>query len=288
MKEIVVISGKGGTGKTSIAASLFTRLPKPVLADCDVDAPDLHILFSPQDERHEEFIGTQKARPQSHSCSGCGACVEACRFGALVPGEPPTVLDSRCEGCGVCSHLCPSGAIELVDVAVGTISRGQTDWGPMVRAKLVPGEETSGKLVYAVREKARAQAEALGAQTLLIDGSPGIGCNVISSLTGANQVVLVTEPTRSAFHDLQRVHELVNRFGIPCVLVVNKWNLHPPIAEEMEEYAQRNSLPLLMRLPYDLGMVDAITHREVPSKALPDLFQQSGFESLVEALIEAN
>ena len=308
MKEIVVVSGKGGTGKTSLVASIVPHVPNVVIADCDVDAPDLDILLSPEIEFTQPFVGLRKAELDPARCNGCGRCVESCRFGAIAPAVPalsedrsastthrlvrssappaphPTIRRDRCEGCGVCAFVCPTGAITMEDAVVGEIHTSHTVYGPMVHARMDPGEEASGKLVCAVRERARKRAEAVDAAYLLVDGSPGVGCNVISSVTNADHVVIVTEPTVSGYHDVVRVHELVRRFGIPRSVVINKFDLSSSMSATIELFCAEEHTPVVLKLPFDTRMVEAITARRIPSLALPSLFADAGFADFIAGL----
>lgn len=293
MKEIVVLSGKGGTGKTTLATSLFASLPKSVLADCDVDAPDTAILLNPREVARQDFIGARKVRINNgicrsgSACAGVRGCISSCRFDALDgrdAGSAPVVREARCEGCGVCAHLCPVQAMTMQDGVAGSMAEGQTAFGPLVHARLKPGEETSGKLVAEVRRRAKDLAVETGADYLLIDGSPGIGCPVISSLTGADRAVLVTEPSLSALRDLERLVELLARFRIPPVAVINKWDLSPELSGRVEDFCSDAGIPVLMKIPFDTAMVQAVVNREIPALVLPDLFEASGFADLMESL----
>lgn len=297
MKQIVVISGKGGTGKTTITTSLFAKLPNAVLADCDVDAPDTHILLDPKETHGEDFIGTQKARiseagcADGHACQQSRPCINLCRFKALslgnvAGGGVPLVNDSRCEGCGVCAYVCPSKAITLEDTVVGRLAEAETQYGPMVHARLKPGEETSGKLVSEVRRRGREMAEQKGADYLLADGSPGIGCPVISSLTGADLAVIVTEPSLSALRDMERLTVLLKQFRIPSIVVINKWDISPEMSDRIESFCSGNDIDVVMKLPYEPKLVQAITRKEIPSVVLPEFFEKNGFGKLLQAISE--
>ena len=265
MRQIVVLSGKGGTGKTSVTAALAAvaaahahpapagqdcAAPPPalVLADCDVDASDLHLLLSPVVRERHDFHSGVVARIDPARCTRCGVCTTACRYGALH--APPCVAREMCEGCGACAHVCPEGAVALDERHCGEWYVSDTRLGPMVHAALGIGEENSGKLVSMVRTRAREIAEARGADTVLIDGSPGVGCPVIASLAGADTALLVTEPTVSALHDLERVHALTRHFGVRAAVLLNKADIHPGMARHIEAFCHDHALPLLGSLPH--------------------------------------
>ena len=312
MKEIVVLSGKGGTGKTTVTSSLVPYLSGAVLADCDVDAPDLDVLFSSRKVSTEEFVGGKKAfsvcsfesggtgtgigdsleSPKLSDsaetvCDGCGLCVRHCKFNALhLTSDGIAVNEDRCEGCGVCVHLCPESALRLRNSAAGHLHVSDHVYGAMVHARLYPGEENSGRLVHAVRQKARSIANEKSAPFILSDGSPGIGCSVMSSLTGNNLAILVTEPSRSAFHDLKRIHELVRNFSIPAVAVINKFTLNDVLTREIEDYCRKESLEVGFRLPFSLEIPRALTQGLVPSLVLPELFEEHGFSQFVSGIAD--
>jgi MinD superfamily P-loop ATPase len=293
MKEIVFISGKGGTGKTSLMASVIPRLPKSIIADCDVDAPDLHILLEPTNLSREDYFGMKKARIDPEVCIDCGHCRAYCNFEAIVEGTDsdgvptgaPSVRNCLCEGCGVCAQVCPVGAITMEDTVAGTLSYSATSYGPLVHARLNPGEETSGKLVFAVREKSRELAKKFSAGYILVDGSPGIGCSVISSLTNADQAVVVTEPSLAAYHDLLRILELTGQLSIPVTVVINKYDISAEITGRIENHCRENHLSIGMKIPFNEDMIGAITDRKIPSEALPEFFRENGFPQLIETLI---
>lgn len=286
MKEIVFISGKGGTGKTSLLASLIPRIPKTIIADCDVDAPDLHILLDPNEISKDDFVGMKKARIDSTQCIDCGHCLAYCRFDAITDSpDGPSVRDYLCEGCAVCNQVCPVGAITMVDTVVGSLSHSVTAWGPLVHARLDPGEETSGKLVYAVRDKSRNLASELNADYILIDGSPGIGCSVISSLTNAHKAVIVTEPSLSAFHDLLRVSELSEQLDIPITVVINKCDISDELTGKIESFCHQNHYEVGLKVPFNENMIGAITEKRIPSEVLPEFFEEHGFSNFIRRLI---
>jgi len=269
MKELVVISGKGGTGKTSIVASFAALAKNAVLADCDVDAADLHLVLEPTVVRREAFSGGKRARVEAARCSGCGKCRELCRFGAISPDGPGNsrlkqtfrVDPIACEGCGVCAWFCPEEAIAFRPAVNGECFVSETRHGPMVHAKLGIAEENSGKLVSTVRQEAGKLAERRGSDLIVIDGSPGIGCPVIASITGADLVLVVTEPTVSGLHDLDRVVDLAGHFGLPALLCVNKWDLNPDMTARIEGHARQRGLVLAGRVRYDRAVTEAQVQR---------------------------
>ncbi|MFW5837799.1 MAG: 4Fe-4S binding protein, partial [Desulfovibrionaceae bacterium] len=210
MKQLVIVSGKGGTGKTSVTAALASIGPRKVLADCDVDAADLHIVLSPDVLETTDFVSGETPVLDPEACVQCGACLEHCRFGAIT--DDFQISKEHCEGCGVCEFVCEAGAIRMVPRTCGVQYLSRTRFGTMAHADLGIGEENSGKLVTNVRNAAAAAAEAEGAQLVLVDGSPGVGCPVIASLTGADACLVVTEPTKSALSDLKRIIQLTRHF----------------------------------------------------------------------------
>lgn len=266
MKEIIVISGKGGTGKTSVAASFATLAGKAVLADCDVDAANLHCIARPQVRRQEPFSGGSRARIRSGHCIACGKCEELCRFDAVFfngPGNgkyPKTfrIDPIACEGCGVCAWFCAENAIEFKPTVNGRLFVSDTRFGPMVHAKLGTAEENSGKLVTRVRTTAKETAEKESLDLIIVDGSPGIGCPVIASLTGADYIVAVAEPTLSGKHDLERVIELSRHFSIPVGVIVNKWDINPDMSGQIEAVCTSGSCELLGRIRYDQSAKKAV------------------------------
>jgi MinD superfamily P-loop ATPase len=269
--EIVVISGKGGTGKTCLTGALAHLAGNAVICDLDVDAPDLHLLLTPVHERVEEFYSGHEARIDPDRCTDCGQCAERCRFKAVVRTEAGPAIDPlRCEGCGVCVHFCPAEAIDFPEKHCGQWYLSQTRFGPLVHAQLFPGEENSGRLVTLLRQQARELAEAGGRDLILCDGAPGIGCPVISSLSGTDLAVVVTEPTPSGRHDLERVTELCDHFRIPVGVVVNKHDLNPDGTRDIEGFCAKRGYGLLAELPFDRVVIEAMLRRQVLTEYRPD------------------
>ncbi|HIC96488.1 TPA: (4Fe-4S)-binding protein, partial [Candidatus Bipolaricaulota bacterium] len=259
MKQLVVISGKGGTGKTTIVAALATLVREKVLADCDVDAADLHLVMDPKVGKTEGFEGSKEAILDQGKCTGCGVCREGCRFGAIVEsGSSFSVDPFRCEGCGVCAYLCPVGAIALRPRLSGYIHTSSTRFGTLVYGQLEPGEGTSGKLVMQVKQRAAELVQLEGKELLIVDGSPGIGCPVIASLSGATAALIVTEPTLSGLHDLERVLGVARHFRIKALICINKWDLNPAMAQRIEEFSQRQGLEMVGQIPYDDTVIKAM------------------------------
>ena len=256
MKQIAVVSGKGGTGKTSLVASLAALASgRAVFADCDVDAPDLHLILSPKVMERREFFGIKRASIDSSKCTQCGSCRDACRFGAIAEFQ---VNPALCEGCGVCKLVCPAGAVEMSESLAGYTYISETRFGPLVHAELFPGEEASGKLVAMVREMARDLAASSKMDLILIDGSPGIGCPVIASLTGVDLALVVTEPTITGEHDLERILDVADHFGIITAVCINKFDLNPEAASRIENLCQERAVMVAGRLPFHPSVVEAM------------------------------
>jgi MinD superfamily P-loop ATPase len=253
MKQLVVISGKGGTGKTVIAAAFASLSINKVIADCDVDAANLYLLLHPDVQEVHTFSGGKKAFLLYDQCSLCGECVEPCRFEAISQAEDGRVFIDpvSCEGCGVCSFVCPSKAIEMRDSTSGEWYVSRTKYGPFVHAKLGIGEENSGKLVSEVRRKAAEIGTQNKVDYVIIDGPPGIGCPVIASLSGTNLALVVTEPTLSGIHDMERIVAVARHFQIPTACCINKYDINLENSSRIEAWCQDHSVPLLGKIPYD-------------------------------------
>ena len=255
MKEIVVLSGKGGTGKTSIVGSFAALTKSKVLADCDVDAADLHLLLSPSAKEENEFWSGQVAIIDDKECTQCGLCQDLCRFGAI---KDCVVDPISCEGCGFCFHICPANAIFMKENLAGRWFISNTKYGPLVHARLGIAQENSGKLVATVRQQARKMAEKLGVDYIISDGPPGIGCPVISSLSGANLALLVTEPTLSGIHDLERVLGVCHHFGVQAMVCINKYDINENNTRRIEGYCLSQEVEVAARISFDNVVTEAI------------------------------
>lgn len=271
MREIVVISGKGGTGKTSLSAAFAHLMRDGIICDLDVDAPDLHILLDPRVRREHAFVSGVEARIDPERCAHCGTCAEACRFEAVRRDDAGFCVDPlRCEGCGVCAVLCPAKAVTLSDKHCGQWYESQSRFGPMIHAQLFPGEENSGRLVSLLKQKAREEAGKHGLRTILCDGSPGIGCPVISSLSGAHLAVLVVEPTPSGRHDFLRVAALCDHFRIPASVIINKADLNRDACAGIERLCGERGYAVAGRLPFSRDVTDAmLVKRAITETASP-------------------
>ncbi len=259
MKELVVISGKGGTGKTTFAASFAALAEQKVLADCDVDAADLHLLLHPNVLREEPFPGRAVARIVPEKCTQCGLCVKACRFEAIVETQDGIRVDTvACEGCGLCKFVCPEGAVEMEEATAGKWFLSDTSYGPMVHAKLGVAQENSGKLVTMVRQQARLLAEERELELVLVDGPPGIGCPMISAITGADMALVVTEPTLSGAYDMGRALDVAKHFGVKAVVAVNKADINPENTESIRRDCSERGVEVVGEVPFDRKVVEAL------------------------------
>lgn len=249
IREIVIVSGKGGTGKTSLAAAFAALAKNGILCDADVDAADLHLLMQPEVKERTDFMGGSKAVINPDLCTGCGTCLTLCRFDAI--SDRYEVDPIRCEGCGVCVDFCPEQAIDFPVQRCGEWYISATRFGPMVHARLGIAEENSGRLVSLVRKETRQLAEERGLELILTDGPPGIGCPVIAAIGGATALVIVVEPTVSGIHDMERVVDLAAHFRVPGMVIVNKYDLNVEMTETIEQLAVQRNLVVLGRVPFD-------------------------------------
>jgi MinD superfamily P-loop ATPase len=291
MREIVVISGKGGTGKTSITAAFAHLAENKVICDLDVDAPDLHLLLDPHVVRREDFHSGHEAVIDPERCTGCGTCQDMCRFGAVLEDDGRFRIDPlRCEGCKVCVAFCPEGAIDFPPRHCGTRYVSDTRFGPMVHAQLFPGQENSGRLVSELKKEARKLAGEMGRDLILCDGSPGIGCPVISSLSQANLAVVVTEPTPSGLHDLERVASLCEHFRIRVAVIVNKHDLNPGHTAAIEELCRARGYALAGRLPHDTVVTGAMVARKAVTELGDEDFGRRVKDAwtVIQGLLNAN
>jgi len=256
MKQITVISGKGGTGKTSLTAALSTIIRNKVIADCDVDAPDLHLLLNPKIKKTMVFHGLKLAERDVEKCIRCMKCYENCRFDAI--NEELDIDEDKCEGCGVCSYVCPVDAISMVDRDTGFIYTSETRFGPFVYGILKTAEEASGKLVSMVRESAITLARDKNMDMIIIDGPPGTGCPVIASLSGVDIALIVTEPTKSGIHDMERVLKVVEHFRVKPLVCINKYDLNIENSLKIEEFCKRNKIEVVGKIPFDERFTTAL------------------------------
>jgi MinD superfamily P-loop ATPase len=273
MKQLVILSGKGGTGKTSVAAAFADLLAsdrspyRPVLADADVDASNLELVLSPEKLSSEDFRGGPIAEIDAELCTACGICEQVCRFDAVLSlstyerGDRSEgyIIDSiACDGCAACVYQCPVEAITMHNQVVGAWFQSQSRYGPLFHAELKPAQENSGKLVTLVKQRARLFAMDEGYDLVLVDGPPGIGCPVISAVSGADLALIVTEPTASGVHDMHRVLETTDHFDVPSLVCINKADLYPQGAAEIEAFCQERDIPVVGRIPFDTAVTEAM------------------------------
>jgi MinD superfamily P-loop ATPase len=299
MTELVICSGKGGTGKTSVVAGLAFLARDVVLADADVDAANLHLVLAPERERTTPFQAGHVARIRPRACRGCGTCQSLCRFSAIeatenASGEAVFAVDPlRCEGCGVCVRFCPHEAIGFPSRRCGEWYVSRTTRGPLVHAALDVGAENSGKLVSLVRGHARRLAERLGLGLILVDGPPGIGCPASAALTGADLTLLVTEPSLSGLHDLGRAADLAASFEVPVAVCINKHDLSPRLSRMIEDQCRERGWPLVGRIPFDPRVGEAqatgrsileLEPQSAAARALVDIWRRLEYHLSPEAL----
>jgi MinD superfamily P-loop ATPase len=287
MKQVVIISGKGGTGKTVMAASLAVLAENNAIADCDVDAANLHFFLNPEILEAHDFYGNKKARIIPDACTACGRCLEVCRFDALHdPGTGIPDLDRlSCEGCAVCYHICPAEAITMESPPLGEWYLSRTDHGYFVHAKLGIAEENSGKLVALVRKQAQEIAAEHDLDTVIVDGPPGIGCPVIASLAGADLALVVAEPTPSGIQDMERVLKTAGHFHIKTACCINKFDLNLDLTQRIVSWCARNSIPVMGKIPYDTQIIAAVI-KGIPPPLYLDDNAAAAFKNVWEKLRE--
>jgi MinD superfamily P-loop ATPase len=260
VKEIVIVSGKGGTGKTTLCAAFAALARDAVVADCDVDAADLHLLLEPSVLQEADFIGGRTPEIDKELCLECGECQDWCRFDAInLDFDEGYAIDAlACEHCGLCALACPEKAIVMQDSVNGRWFVSETAHGKLVHARLTPGEDNSGKLVTLVRREARRLAEEAGATLILNDGPPGIGCPVTAAITGVDLALIVTEPTLSGIHDMQRVEALCRHFGVPALVCVNKYDINPENTQRIRDYCVEKEVPIIGEIPFSPAVRQAL------------------------------
>lgn len=257
--EIAVISGKGGTGKSSISAALMALIPNVMAVDCDVDASNLYLLFNPVHEHEKIFISGKTAVVDSEKCTGCRKCADSCKFDAIsIKNEKAVVNPINCEGCALCTHLCPHDAITMAAIDKSRIYAGTFRFGHIVYGRLAPGEENSGKMVNELRLLSHQIAIKKSCPVTIIDGPPGIGCAVMSTITGADKVIIVAEPSISGFSDLKRTVELVHNYAIPCYAIINKCTLNEDLSADILHWCDQERIPVIAQIPFDVSMVKAM------------------------------
>ncbi len=279
MRELTIISGKGGTGKTTLAAACAALAQDAFLIDCDVETPDLHLLLQPEQHETNEFVGGKVARLHWDQCLGCGRCAELCRFDAIITGGPPNrfaestvaINANACEGCGLCAHICPTQAIEMWPATDGTWYRSTTRFGPLIHARLKPGRGNSGKLVSLLRTEARTSAANAGHKLLLSDGVPSIGCSTSATIRGASLALAVAEPSIAGLHDFVRVAELARHLSVPIILCVNRFDIDTELTERIEARAADLNIPSVGRIPDYRGIIAAQINGQTLIEADPGL-----------------
>ena len=279
MQEIVVLSGKGGTGKTSITAALATLGQNMLVADCDVDAANMHLILQPENYREEVYVSGSIAHIDADKCTLCGLCVENCRFDALSYGKNEIIVtEPSCESCFLCATICPEQAIDMMPCNKSRWYEGTYRKGFLLHARLYPGEQNSGKLVSVIRKQARELAKVKQIDTILLDGPPGVGCPVISAVTGTQKVLIVTEPSMSAFHDLLRIVELTRSFKSEIYIIINKYSLSPSVSQKIEQWCEEQNLPIIAKLPYDKTVIEAM----LQCKSIVELYPESGISKQIK------
>lgn len=279
--ELAIISGKGGTGKSSVAAAFATLGEELMLADCDVDAANLYLLFRPEVESEQVYVSGHTAVVDHSLCTLCGICASYCRFDAITEEEGRIIIsETSCDGCFLCSRICPMNAITMVRNDRSRMYTGSFRNGKMVYGRLAPGEENSGRLVSMVREAAKKEAGGKGLKTILLDGPPGIGCPVISTVTGVDKIVIVTEPTMSGLADLKRVHAVASQFSATISVIINKSDLNPEMADGIEEWCMAEGSTVTARLPFDRRITEAM----IAGKSINELYPEAEISKILKTV----
>ncbi len=274
-KEIVVVSGKGGTGKTTITACLAEALGNKIIADADVDAANLHILLKPENIKGSKFRGKPIASIDTDVCTSCGLCQELCRFNAIDHQTNAYKIDDiSCDGCGLCKIACPVNAIEMNEQIVGEWFTAGTEWGDFAYARLIPGAENSGNLVTMVRHQANLMAREKKIKTILIDGPPGIGCPVIAAISGSDLAIIVTEPTVSGISDFERIYGLTEHFNIPAGIVINRFDINLHNTKKIEEFAEKKGIKVFARIPHSDCIMREIAESSIPFRKCKSLYTE--------------
>ncbi|MBI9049556.1 MAG: ATP-binding protein [Anaerolineaceae bacterium] len=273
-KQLVVLSGKGGTGKTSISAALAYEIKEQmqqplVLIDADVDAANLALLLHPEIQNQSVFCDAEVAQIDAQACTACGICLQTCRYDAIIEGQPYSVDGIACEGCGACVFTCPEQAISLHEESSGFWFKSESLVGPMLHAELDPGGENSGKLVALLKQQGVQAAREINAVLMLVDGPPGTGCPAIAACSGTDLALLVTEPGLAAFHDLKRITATARHFNMPCVLCINKADINLKIKEEIVTWAEQESIPVLAEINFDEKMIECVMQGQIITQAYP-------------------
>lgn len=282
MREITILSGKGGTGKTSITAALASVAQNAIFCDNDVDAADLHLIFEPQNTEKYTFLSGWKANIDTGKCTACNLCIDYCRFDAIYStGYKLLKINAfKCEGCRLCEKVCPAGAITSNRGSNNYWYVSSTRFGTLVHARMGPGEENSGKLVMQIRKRAKEIAIEDKLSFIINDGPPGIGCATISSLSGTNLALIVIEPTKSGLHDAQRLVDLIGAFNIEVYAIINKYNLSPGMAINIEAYLKTNKIPLIAKVPFDKQVVQAM----IAGKTIVEFNPGSGISNIIREI----
>jgi MinD superfamily P-loop ATPase len=289
MREFTILSGKGGAGKTTVAAAIASLAHNAIFCDNDVDAADLHLILKPEIKEEYQFDSGTKAQIDTEICTDCGLCVEYCRFDAIHYNNAGQlyVNPHQCEGCRLCERICPVQAITSHQHTNNNWFISDTRFGTLVHATMGPGEENSGKLVTCIREKARQLATEKNSDYIINDGSPGIGCPVIASVTGTDVVLLVIEPSLTGIHDAERLYKLVQSFNIPAFALINKFDINTEITKQAEIFLQKNDIPLIGKIPFDAKFVESMVEGKTIFEYLPDSNLTKIFEQAWQSLNSA-